>query len=270
MSQVVEPDAWQVAALDDAVEELAERFGVKGLAVGVDEDRVAGSGGDVVVVESPPPGVEVGFGGGVEIDAASTGSGFGGELGGSPADDLAGAADGEVVEVGVPVAPAESGEFAASHAGGGGEVEGGVKALARCVVEEVGELVAGPGGWPGSGEPVGAWWSGVEGGVGVGESDAGGFGECGADDHVNLVDGLGCEAGVVAAAAVGEVVVEVVEVVGAEAAQWEMAEGGVDVVVDHPGVAVGGGWSCLLSASGEPGVGEVLGEGDVVAAGSGE
>jgi hypothetical protein len=45
VAQVVEPDAWQAAALHDAVEELAGRFGVEEPAGGVAEHPVGGRAG---------------------------------------------------------------------------------------------------------------------------------------------------------------------------------------------------------------------------------
>lgn len=83
--------------------------------------------------------------------------------------------------------------------------------------------------------------------VGIDEMAAHGQVERGSDDHVDLVHGLGSEAGSVTAAGGGELVVEAVEVVGAEATERDVPDRRVDVVVDHPAVAVGGGRSDVAS-----------------------
>ncbi len=56
----------------------------------------------------------------------------------------------------------------------------------------------------------------------------------GPDDHVDLVDRLGSEAAPVVPAGGGELLVEPVEVIGAEAAERHVTDGGVDVVGDEP------------------------------------
>jgi hypothetical protein len=61
-----------------------------------------------------------------------------------------------------------------------------------------------------------------------------------AEHDVDLVHGLGGEAGAVPPSGLGERVVEAVEVVGSQAPKRNVTEGRVDVVVDEPGVAVGG------------------------------
>lgn len=73
--------------------------------------------------------------------------------------------------------------------------------------------------------------------VGIDEMAAHGQVERGSDDHVDLVHGLGSEAGSVASAGGGELVVEPVEVVGPEAAERNVTDRRVYVVVDHPRVA---------------------------------
>jgi hypothetical protein len=62
--------------------------------------------------------------------------------------------------------------------------------------------------------------------------------ECSAHDHVHLEDGLRCEAGVVAATGGGERLVERVEMIGTQASQWDVTDGGVDVALDEPRVPV--------------------------------
>jgi hypothetical protein len=86
--------------------------------------------------------------------------------------------------------------------------------------------------------------------------------ERGADDHVDLADGLWGEAGSMPTARGGEAGVEGFEVVEAEAAQRDVAEGRVDVAADEPGVAVGGGLADLPSLAGQPRVGEEPADGD--------
>lgn len=55
-----------------------------------------------------------------------------------------------------------------------------------------------------------------------------------------------------------EPVVEAVEVVGAQSAQRDLADGGVDVVVDESRVAVGGCGAHVASLDRQPGIGEEL------------
>lgn len=76
--------------------------------------------------------------------------------------------------------------------------------------------------------------------------------ERGADDGVELEDRLGGAALAVCAAGGGEGVVEAVEVIGAQAAQRDVTDGGVDVAVDEPCVPVGGGGKDLASLVGDP------------------
>jgi hypothetical protein len=121
------------------------------------------------------------------------------------------------------------------------------------------------GGGPGPGDGAGLALVAGVGGMGdvaVDELAADGQIEAGPHDHVDLVDGLGGEAGAVSAAGRGELVVEAVEVVGAKPPERHVADGGVDVVVDHPRVAVRGGRSNVASLGGQPGVGEELAEMD--------
>jgi len=56
----------------------------------------------------------------------------------------------------------------------------------------------------------------------------------------------------------GEVLVEAVEMVGAKPSQRDVADGGVDVTVDEPRVAVGRGCSDVPALVREPGAGEEL------------
>ena len=77
--------------------------------------------------------------------------------------------------------------------------------------------------------------------VAVDELAAPGEVEAGPDDHVDFVHGLGSEAGAVTSAGGGQLVVEAVEVVGAQAPERDVPDGRVDVVVHHPRVAVRGG-----------------------------
>lgn len=56
VAEVVEPDPWQGAALHDALEELADRFGVEEAAGGVAEHPVVGPTRQPVALEpSSPP-----------------------------------------------------------------------------------------------------------------------------------------------------------------------------------------------------------------------
>ncbi len=66
----MESDAWDVGAGEVSVEELADRFGVDRVPVGVGEDRVGDLDAvSVATLVSSPPFEEL-FGGGVEVDAA--------------------------------------------------------------------------------------------------------------------------------------------------------------------------------------------------------
>ena len=76
--------------------------------------------------------------------------------------------------------------------------------------------------------------------------------ERGADDHVNLEHGLGRQPITVAAAGRGQLLVQVVEVVGAKPSQRNVPNGRCDVVLDEPGVAVGRGRSNLASLVRQP------------------
>lgn len=82
------------------------------------------------------------------------------------------------------------------------------------------------------------------------------------NDGVDLEDGLGGAAGAVSAAVGGGGVVEGVEVIGAQATQRDLTDGGLDVAVDEPCVPVGGGGANLPWLVWDPGVGEVLAERD--------
>ena len=121
----------------------------------------------------------------------------------------------------VEVGSLESGDLASSHAGVGGEVQRRVEALPACGGEERAELGSGPrprgaaGGWALSAACV-------VGDVAVDEAPGDGVVERGADDGVDF-DRLGCEPVPVPAAAVGERVVESVEVIG------EVVPGSVEV-----------------------------------------
>lgn len=83
-----------------------------------------------------------------------------------------------------------------------------------------------------------------------------------ADHGVDLVNGLGCEPVSATPASALEVVIQLVEVVGAQSPKGDLAERGSDVAVDEPGVAVGGGRSELAALVREPRIGEELAEGD--------
>ena len=77
--------------------------------------------------------------------------------------------------------------------------------------------------------------------------------ERGSHDHVDLEHGLGGEPVAVAAAGRGEAFVEVVEVVGAKPSKWNVPDGRCDVVLDEPGVPVGGGRPNLAALVRQPG-----------------
>lgn len=100
----------------------------------------------------------------------------------------------------------------------------------------------------------------VVGDVAVDETPGDGVVERGADDGVDLEDRLGCEPVPVPAAAVGERVVESVEVIGAQAAERDVPDRRSDVAVDEPCVPVGGGGAHLATFVRDPRVGEELAE----------
>lgn len=59
------------------------------------------------------------------------------------------------------------------------------------------------------------------------------------DDHVNLEDGLRGESGAVLPSGGAELLVEVVEVIGSELSERDVADSRIDVVTDEPGIPVG-------------------------------
>lgn len=91
VAQIMEPDAWQAAALDDAVEQLADRFGVEEPAGGVAEHPVVGPARQPVAFELSSPPSKFVEGGAVDLDASATGARLGCELDGAAADVLQGA-----------------------------------------------------------------------------------------------------------------------------------------------------------------------------------
>jgi hypothetical protein len=118
--------------------------GCTGFAVGVGEHRVARS--DVVSVVALPiaPLSEDVFGVGVEFEAASAGARFGGKLGRSSSECLTGAADRQLVQGSVPVAPSQPRDLTAAHPGGGGEMQRRVEPMPGGRAEEGGEFGGGP------------------------------------------------------------------------------------------------------------------------------
>jgi hypothetical protein len=99
------------------------------------------------------------------------------------------------------------------------------------------------------------------GGVGdvvVEQSSLDGEVERGAHDDVDFEHGLGGEAVAVATAGGGEVLVEVVEVVGAQPSEWDLSDVRRDVVLDEPGVPVAGGRPDLAALVRQPGRTEEL------------
>lgn len=170
---------------------MADRLGVQRLALRVGEDRVVEIDRVTVSFLLAPPAGEGVFGGGVEVDAASAGAGLDWGFDRAAADGFACSGDGEGVGGVVPVAPAESGEFASSHAGGGGDYEGGVEAQVLGGVEECAGLVGGP---AIGAQALAAPWlgrSGAVGGVGGDEVGVDGVVDGGAADDVDVVHGLG-------------------------------------------------------------------------------
>lgn len=113
VAQVVEPDVRQTRTGDDPGEQLTDRLQVQGFAVSVGEYRVARTNAVPIVALTIAPSCEDVFGVGVEFEAPSTGAGLGGELGRSPGECLASAADRQLVQAGIPVTPAQAtGQFA--------------------------------------------------------------------------------------------------------------------------------------------------------------
>lgn len=95
VAEVVEADAGHGDASDLAVEELGDRFGVDRLAGGVGEYRIVEPYHVFVAGLAASPLGEHGLGVGVEVDAAATGGGLGGDLHGAAGDALAAAGDRE-------------------------------------------------------------------------------------------------------------------------------------------------------------------------------
>ena len=78
----------------------------------------------------------------------------------------------------------------------------------------------------------------------------------GADDDVDVVDGLGREFATGTATGGKEVVIEAIDVFDAEPAQVNVADTRVDVVVDHPLIAVCGRGAQLRPSTWHPLLGE--------------
>ena len=91
VAQVVDLDAWQLAAADDAVEALADRFGVEEPAGGVAEHPVVGPARQPIASELSSPPSKLVQGGAVDLDASAAGARLGCELDGAAADVLQGA-----------------------------------------------------------------------------------------------------------------------------------------------------------------------------------
>ena len=106
----------------------------------------------------------------------------------------------------------------------------------------------------------------VVGDVAADEFASDGIVERGPHDHVHLGDRLGREPGSLPAAGRGELFVEVVEVIGAESTQRDVADRWVDVAIDEPRVPVGGCRSDVSSLVRHPRAGQELANGDGPAA----
>lgn len=78
----------------------------------------------------------------------------------------------------------------------------------------------------------------------------------GSDNHVDLVHGLGCQAGAIVPAGGGEPVIERVEVIGPQSTHRDRADRWIDVAIDEPCVSVGGRGSDLASLERHPRLGE--------------
>ena len=88
VSQVVEADAREIASLDDAIEELGDRFGVEEAAAGVAEHPVVGFVWERLSSQPAPPVDEDVSCVVVEFNGASAGACFDAELDGFAADVL--------------------------------------------------------------------------------------------------------------------------------------------------------------------------------------
>ncbi len=80
VAQVVESDPREIHPSELSGEELADRFGVHGFAVGVGEDRVIEPDGVAVLMLAASPCGEDVLGAVVEIDASSAGLGLAGDF----------------------------------------------------------------------------------------------------------------------------------------------------------------------------------------------
>lgn len=96
--------------------------------------------------ETVSPALEHGHGVGVEIDATPAGACLHWAFDGVAHRDLTRPHDRQAGGVGVEVAPVQTGEFTASHAGVGDEVQGWVEPEVVCDLEELGELLGVPDG----------------------------------------------------------------------------------------------------------------------------
>ena len=181
------------------------------VAGGVGEHRVGRTAAVPVAPLAVLPPREDCFGVGVEVDASPAGSGLDWYLGGPSADDLAAPGDGEPVSVGIPVAPPESSDLAAAHAGCGCDVKRRVEAEMLGFRQEFCELFDGPAFRPGAFAASGSWRLGCVGDVGRHQVVALSRAQGCADYHVDVVDGLRCQSGCSFSTSGEEVGVEAVE-----------------------------------------------------------
>ena len=129
MPQIVESDTRDSTSLDDAIEELGDRFRVEEAAVRVAEHPVVGVLWEVLVSKPSTPAGEDVTCVVIEFDGASAGSCLDAELDGLAADILERARNRQSRSRDVEVGPLQSDDLAAAHAGVGGEVQCRVKPL---------------------------------------------------------------------------------------------------------------------------------------------
>ena len=180
VAQVVKPNVRQAGTGDKSAEELTDRFRVQRFAASVGEHRVARSNAVSIVALAISPSFEDVFGGGVEVDAVSAAPCFDGHFQGSSCDDLSAASDGEAVGVALPVAPAEPGEFTATHPSKRREMQCRVEPQVGGTGQVAAELYGCPCLWSAACARLGAWCLGNESNVGGDELPAGRVTERGA------------------------------------------------------------------------------------------
>ncbi len=166
----------QTRTRNDPGEQLADRLRMKRFALGVGEHRVTRPDPVPVAALAIAPSFKDAFGVDVEFEATPTGACLGGKLGGPSSECLTGTADRQLVQASVPVAPPQPGDLAATHPGGGSEMQRRIEPMPAGSTEERCELGSCPCLRTAARACVRSRPLGAERDVGAGESLLGGLG----------------------------------------------------------------------------------------------